>query len=81
MSVITLVLLLALACTAFAYVIFYRLIAKLGATRASSVTYLVPVFGVLWGALWLNETVSVAMLAGGVLILAGVLLLGWQRRG
>ena len=75
------VLLLALACTAFAYVIFYRLIEKLGATRASSVTYLVPVFGVLWGALWLGEVVSAAMLAGGVLILAGVLLLGWQRRG
>jgi len=61
-------------------VIFYRLIEKLGATRASSVTYLVPVFGVLWGALWLGEAVSAAMLAGGVLILAGVLLLGWQRR-
>ena len=40
-----------------------------------------PVFGVLWGALWLGEVGSAAMLAGGVLILAGVLLLGWQRRG
>ena len=65
-------LLLALACTAFAYVIFYRLIGKLGATRASSVTYLVPVFGVLWGALWLGEAVSAAMLGGGVLILASL---------
>jgi drug/metabolite transporter (DMT)-like permease len=40
---------LALGCTSLAYLIFYRLIDRLGATRASSVTYLVPVFGVLWG--------------------------------
>ncbi|MEQ6291229.1 DMT family transporter [Vogesella sp. GCM10023246] len=72
------VLALALASTAFAYLIFYRLIARLGATRASGVTYLVPVFGVLWGALLLGEAINAGMLLGAALILAGVVLLGWQ---
>lgn len=69
---------LALASTALAYLIFYRLIARLGATRASGVTYLVPVFGVLWGALLLGEAINAGMLLGAVLILAGVVLLSWQ---
>lgn len=73
------VVMLALGSTALAYLIFYWLIDKLGATRASSVTYLVPVFGVLWGSLLLAEPVGVLMLLGAVLILCGVLLLGWRR--
>ncbi|MBM2885851.1 DMT family transporter [Chromobacterium phragmitis] len=73
------VLLLALLSTSLAYLIYYRLINRLGATRASSVTYLVPVFGVLWGALFLSESVGVFMFAGAGLILAGVLLLGWRH--
>ncbi|SCK11368.1 DMT family transporter [Vogesella sp. LIG4] len=72
------VLALALASTALAYLIFYRLIARLGATQASGVTYLVPVFGVLWGALLLGETINSSMLLGAALILAGVVLLSWQ---
>ena len=74
------VLALAVGCTSLAYLIYYRLIDRLGATRASTVTYLVPVFGVLWGALFLQEAVSWPMLLGGVLILGGVLLLGWRPR-
>jgi len=73
------VLLLAVASTSLAYLIFYWLIDSLGATRASSVTYLVPVFGVLWGAMLLGEPVGLLMVLGGVLILGGVLLLGWRR--
>ncbi|OWY38107.1 EamA family transporter [Xenophilus sp. AP218F] len=69
------VLALALLCTAAAYLAFYRLIERLGATRASSVTYLVPIFGVLWGCLLLGETLNAGMLLGGGLILAGVVLL------
>jgi drug/metabolite transporter (DMT)-like permease len=65
---------LALLCTALAYLLYFRLIAHLGAARAIAVTYLIPLFGVLWGALFLGEAVSPAMGVGGVLILLGTAL-------
>ena len=65
------ILALGLVCGAIAYVLYFRLITDLGATGALTVTYLIPVFGVLWGALFLGETVSAAMLAGAALIIAG----------
>ncbi len=63
---------LALLCSGVAYLLYFRLIADIGMTRALTVTYLVPVFGVLWGWLFLGEAVSAVALAGGALILAGV---------
>lgn len=65
---------LALLASGVAFVLYFRLIADLGAARALTVTYLIPVFGVLWGVLFLDETVSAAMLAGGVLIILGTVL-------
>jgi len=60
---------LAVACTAFAYVLYFRLIADVGAARALTVTFLIPVFGVLWGVLFLGEPLSLFMLAGGALVI------------
>jgi drug/metabolite transporter (DMT)-like permease len=68
------VLALALLASALAFVLYFRLIADVGATRALSVTYLIPLFGVLWGALFLGEALPPGLLAGGVLVLAGTLL-------
>jgi drug/metabolite transporter (DMT)-like permease len=65
---------LALLASAFAFVLYFRLIADVGATRALTVTYLIPLFGILWGWLFLGETLPAAALAGGVLILAGTVL-------
>jgi drug/metabolite transporter (DMT)-like permease len=65
------VLALALASTAIAYLLYFRLIADVGPARALTVTFLIPLFGVLWGMLFLREAVSVNMLSGGALILAG----------
>jgi drug/metabolite transporter (DMT)-like permease len=62
---------LGLLCGAIAYVLYFRLIADIGATGALTVTYLIPVFGVLWGALFLGEALSVSMLAGGALVILG----------
>jgi len=62
---------LAVACTALAYLIYFRLIADVGPTRALTVTFLIPLFGVLWGRLFLGEAITANMLAGGVLIVAG----------
>jgi drug/metabolite transporter (DMT)-like permease len=72
--VIANVLALALLASGVAFVLYFRLIADVGAARALTVTYLIPVFGVLWGVLFLGETVSPSMLAGGALIVLGTVL-------
>lgn len=64
-------LVLGVACSALAYLLFFRLIARVGASRAVTVTFLVPVFGTLWGALFLGEPVTASMLAGGAVVLLG----------
>lgn len=62
---------LALASTAFAYLLYFRLIATIGPARALTVTFLIPVFGVLWGFLFLGEPVTGNTVAGCALILVG----------
>jgi drug/metabolite transporter (DMT)-like permease len=68
------VLALGLFCTGVAYVLYFRLIRTLGATPALSVTFLIPVFGILWGALFLGETVGWHTLIGAVVVVAGTML-------
>jgi drug/metabolite transporter (DMT)-like permease len=65
-------LLLGVACTGFAFVLYYRLVARIGAPRTSTVTYLIPLFGVIWAWLLLGEQVTLSMVLAGALILAGV---------
>lgn len=77
-------LLLAVASTGIAYAIFFRLIARIGPARAITVTFLVPVFGVLWGWLALDEAPNGQMAAGAAVVLAGTALatgLVGARRG
>jgi drug/metabolite transporter (DMT)-like permease len=69
------VLTLALASTSVAYLLYFRLLAELGATGGMTVIFVVPVFGVLWGALFLGETIHLATIAGGAVILASVWLI------
>ncbi|MDQ0143470.1 DMT family transporter [Cupriavidus necator] len=59
---------LGVLCTALAYILYYRLIADLGPVRSLTVTFLIPPFGIVWGALFLGEVLSWAHAAGGVLI-------------
>ncbi len=68
------VVVLGLACTGVAYLIYFRLLREVGPTSALTVTFLIPVFGVLWGAIFLGEPVGWNMLAGAVLVLAGTAL-------
>jgi drug/metabolite transporter (DMT)-like permease len=65
-------LLLGVLCTGFAFVLYYRLVARIGAARTSTVTYLIPLFGVIWAWLLLGEGVTLSMVLAGALILAGV---------
>jgi drug/metabolite transporter (DMT)-like permease len=61
-------------CTGIAYAMFFRLIQRIGAGRASTVTYLVPMFGVAWAWLLLDEPLTLTMGIAGTLILGSVAL-------
>ena len=65
------VLALAALCTTFAYVLFFGLIARLGASGAMSALFMIPAFGVLWGCLFLGESFSLRMALSCLVILAG----------
>jgi drug/metabolite transporter (DMT)-like permease len=66
--------LLGVLCTGIAFVVYYRLIARIGAARSVTVTYLVPLFGVLWAWALLGEPLTGAMAIAGLLIVGGVVL-------
>jgi len=61
-------------CTGVAYVLYFRLIAKMGAASSLTVTFLIPVFAVIYGVIFLGETVSGWMLLCGAIILLGTAL-------
>lgn len=65
---------LGVLCTGLAYILYFRLIARVGPASAMTVTFLIPAFAMLWGALVLGEAVTAAMLAGCAVILAGTAL-------
>lgn len=65
---------LAVASTAIAYLLYFYLITSVGPVRAVTVTYLVPVFGILWGRLFLAEPIGVGMIAGLALVVLGIAL-------
>lgn len=66
------VLALGIVCTGLAYMLFYRLIARIGSHQAIMTTYLIPVFSILWGNLFLAEAVTLFTVFGCILVLLGV---------
>ncbi|EIM27064.1 DMT family transporter [Microvirga lotononidis] len=66
---------LGLVSTAFAYLIFFRLLARAGATNVGLVTFLIPVSAILLGVLVLGETLAARHMAGMALIGAGLILI------
>jgi len=70
-QIVLAVLALALFSTALAYLLYFRLIQNIGSSKALTVAYLVPVFAMMWGALFLQEPITIAMVAGCGLILLG----------
>lgn len=58
-------------CTGLAYVLYFRLIEKIGAQRAVTVVFVVPVFAVAFGAVFLGEVVTASMVLAGVVIMLG----------
>lgn len=70
---------LGILCTAIAYVVYFRLIEQIGAAPTLTVTYLIPLFGVLWGVMFLDERIGVHHVAGAAMILAGIALVAKSR--
>lgn len=61
-------------CSGIAYLLYFRLIEEIGPTSALTVTFLNPVFGILWGALFLGEVVGWYTVAGTAIVLSGTAL-------
>jgi drug/metabolite transporter (DMT)-like permease len=72
---------LAVLSTTVAYLLYFHLVAAIGPTKTSTVTYLLPFSGTVWGALFLREPVSTGMLVGLAVILTSVLLVNEVRLG
>ncbi|MEG1456203.1 MAG: DMT family transporter, partial [Comamonas sp.] len=70
---------LALGSTALAYAWYFQGVKDLGAGAAAGYMALVPVFGVLFSSLWLDEALSVALVAGGLLAIAGMAVMHYGR--
>lgn len=80
-DIFTAVLLLGVFCTGLAYLLYFRLIADLGAPSALSVTFLIPLFGILWGHLFLDEVIGLTTLIGSILVITGtVFVTGFSPR-
>ena len=65
---------LGIVCTGVAYLLYFRLIQDLGAPSALTVTFLIPVFGVLWGHLVLDEAIGWSTFLGASVVVAGTAL-------
>lgn len=65
---------LGIVCSGVAYLLYFRLVSDIGAAPALTVTFLIPVFGIFWGVVFLNESVGWHTFAGSLAILAGTVL-------
>ncbi|HEX7890853.1 MAG TPA: DMT family transporter [Ramlibacter sp.] len=65
---------LGVLCTGVAYILYFRLIEQAGPARALAVTFAIPVFAILYGALFLGERVTPWMLVWGAVVLLGTAL-------
>jgi len=77
---------LGIACTGIGFAMYFHLLNIVGPVQATTVTFVVPIFGMLWGALFLDEHVSSTMVEGCAVVLIGTALasglikrIGWQR--
>lgn len=80
MTTLALLLILSIVCSGVAYVLYFKLLSSVGPTKTFTVAYLMPAFGMLWGYLFLGETITGRMVFGCLLILLGVILVALQMR-
>ncbi|HYD63017.1 MAG TPA: EamA family transporter [Noviherbaspirillum sp.] len=76
--VMLIALLLALLCSAVAYFIYFRLLADVGPTKALTVTFLIPLFALVWGSVFLGEEINFNTLIGCALVVLATWLVVFQ---
>lgn len=86
-GVLAAVLALGVLCSGVAFLLYFRLIQNVGATSALTVTFITPLFGILWGTLFLGETIGWYTVAGSAIVIVGTALvtgftpsLPWLRK-
>jgi len=62
---------LGVACTGIAYILYFRLVNRAGPAKALTVTFLIPVFALIYGVAFLNETVTWTMVFLGIVVVLG----------
>lgn len=72
------VMLLALLCSAVAYFIYFRLLTDVGPTKALTVTFLIPVFAMMWGSVFLQEAITINTLTGCAMVVLATWLVVFQ---
>ena len=70
---------LALMCSAFAYMLYYKLIADIGPAKSATVTLIMPAFGLVWGVIFLKEVITSQMIIGCLLIILGLILVLFKK--
>jgi len=80
MAAVWSVLALSLLCTAVAYLLYFFLLSSVGPVKTLSVTFLVPLFGVVWGTIFLNESLTVNTLIGLVVIFVSIMKVTLQKK-
>jgi len=68
------VIVLGIVCTAIAYILYFRLLTRVGPAKTVTVTYLIPLFGMLWGTVFLGERITASMLVACAVVLLGTAL-------
>lgn len=79
-NIIVLLLVFGVVCSGIAGLIYFKLIIDVGPVKALTVTYLMPLFGFIWGAVLLNEAITWSLVLGGLIIVLGIILITGKKR-
>ena len=63
---------LAVISTGLGYLAYVRLIDKIGAVKTATLTYLLPVFSIIWGAIFLQEQITFIIIGGFIFVMMGM---------
>lgn len=70
-DVIIILIIFGVLCSGVANIIYFKIMKEDGPVKALTVTYLMPVFGLIWGYIFLNEVITIRLALGGVIIILG----------